>query len=561
MVVKNAQKLQSILLFTVGILSMILLNQLAQIYFFRLDLTEEKRYTISKPTRELLRSLEEEVVVEVYLSGSLPSGFKRLQKSIGETLEEFRIYGGNKVQYSFIDPSAALSEKARNEFYIDLAQKGIQPTNLFAREDGKKTEKLVFPGAILSYQGREIGVNLLKGNRNANPEEILNQSIEGLEYELATAIRNLAQLDRKKIAFIKGHGELDSLDLASATEEMRQFYDVYQVRLPEKAEVGNYDAVIIAKPQRAFSERDKWKLDQYLMKGGKILFFLDAMQVNTDSAGGEGTYAFPIEHNLGDQLFRYGVRINQDLIQDLVSGAHPVYVGQMGDQAQIRLLPWLFYPMVNSLGKHPITRNLDAVYFRFVSSIDTVKALGVKKTPLLYSSQYARSLSAPVRVAFNDMRAEPDPAKFQSGPIPVAYLLEGNFRSLYQNRPLPNWADKASFKDESVPGKILVVSDGDVIKNDYSPQTGLPQALGYEPYMKQQFANKDFLMNALAYMLEEEGLILARNKEIKIRPLNKIKVEEEKVFWQVLNLVAPILLLLTFAILRHVWRKKKYSKF
>jgi ABC-2 type transport system permease protein len=560
MVKGNTQKLSSILVFSIGILSLTLLNQVGQHFFFRIDLTEEKRYTISQPTREMLKSLEDEVVIEVYLTGSLPSGFKRLQRSIAETLDEFRVYAGNNIQYNFLDPSAAVSEKARNEFYIELANKGIQPTNLFAKEDGKRTEKLVFPGVVISYEGKEVGVNLLKGNRNGSPEEILNQSIEGLEYELASAIRTLVEYDRKKVAFIKGHGELDSLDLASATEEMRQFYDVYNVRLPEKAEIGNYDAIIIAKPRHAFSERDKWKIDQYLMKGGKMLLFADALTVSTDSAGGEGTFAFPMNLNLGDQLFKYGVRINQDFIQDLVSGAHPVYVGQMGDQPQIRLLPWLFYPMVSSLGSHPITRNLDAVYFRFVSSIDTVKAIGVKKTPLLHTSQYARVLAAPGLVAFNEMRNEPDPSKFQSGPLPVAYLLEGSFKSLYQNRPLPSWADKNAFLAESKDTKILVVSDGDIIKNDYNPQNGQPQALGFEPYMKQQFANKDFLMNALAYMLEEEGLILARNKEVKIRPLNKIKVEEEKRFWQVVNLVLPILILLAFAIARHFWRIRKYAK-
>ncbi|MTI33615.1 gliding motility-associated ABC transporter substrate-binding protein GldG [Xanthovirga aplysinae] len=560
MVRKHSKKWEAFLRFTIALVGLVLINLLGNRYFFRLDLTEEKRYSITDATKDLLENLDDEVFVEVYLDGDLPSGFVRLKNVIRETLDEFQAYGKRNVRYEFIDPSLASGTKARNEFYKSLMDKGLQPTNLFDRENGKRTEKLVFPGAIISYGGKESVVMLLKGNQGAGPGERLNQSVEGVEYELASAIRKLSDTNRKKIALLQGHDELFGPDLAALTNALLEFYDVFEVNLSEKENLMGYDAFITAKPRKGFDEQDKFKLDQFIMNNGKAVFLLNSLRVNMDSAGNEGTYALPYDLNLDDQLFKYGVRINRDYIQDLNSGAFPIVTGNFGEEPQIRLWPWPFFPIMNKFGNHPVVKNLDAVYGKFVSSIDTVKAVGVKKTPLIFTSQYSRKLEMPVRVSFNDLRKDVFPENFQSGPFPIAYLLEGNFTSLYKNRFLPEGVKTEGFREEGS-SKVLVVSDGDLVRNDVNPKTEEPYPLGYDPYLKANFANQDFILNAMSYILEDQGLITARAKEIKIRPLDKVKVGDEKVKWQLINLILPVFLLLIFGVVRHYLRKRQYGRY
>jgi ABC-2 type transport system permease protein len=559
--VSTNRKWEAILSLMVGLAFIALLNILSSRYFFRIDLTEEKRYTISDATKQMLRELDDVVYIEVYLEGDFPAGFKRLQKSIRETLDEFRIYGGSNIQFVFTDPEQGQSEKARNEFFVSLAEKGIQPTNLFANEKGKKTEKLIFPGAVVSYGGEEKGVMLLKGNKAASPDEILNQSVEGVEYELASAIHQLTRSERKRIALLQGHGQLDSLDIASVNNALLEHYDVFKVRLSEKKSLAGYDAIVMAKPQMSFSEQDKYKIDQFVMNGGKALFFIDALRVNMDSIGEKGTYAFPYELNIEDMLFKYGVRLNNDFVLDLNSGAYPVMVGNMGTQPQIKMMPWPFFPVINQYGDHPIVKNLDAVYARFVGSIDTVKAVGVKKTPLMFTSSYTRKATSPVKVSFNDLRKEINPDMFNQGAMAVAYLLEGRFTSLYKNRILPEGVRKDDFKEEGSASKILVCADGDLLRNEVNKKTRQPLALGFEPFSRRNFANQEFLINALAYLLEEDGIITAKAKEIKIRPLDKIKVEKSRVQWQAFNLILPVVLVIWYGVFRYFWRKRKFARF
>lgn len=561
MVKLKSSRIEAFLKIGIGIFIIILINILANQYFFRIDLTEEKRFTISDATREMLRELDDVVYVEVYLEGDFPAGFKRLQKAIRERLNEFRVYAGTNIQYAFIDPSQATNAEARNEYYRSLAEKGIQPTNLFATEDGKRIEKLIFPGATVSYGGKETGVMLLKGNKASSPEEILNQSVENVEYELAMAIRKLSQTSRKKVALIQGHGELDSLHIAGLTNALLEFYEVYHVNLPEKENLLGYDAIVVAKPDTAFSEQDKFIMDQFIMNGGKAVFLIDALRVNMDSAGNDGTFALPYQLNLNDQLFNYGVRINNDYIQDLNSGAYPVVTGNIGDQPQIRLLPWPFFPIINKFGDHPIVKNMDAVYARFVSSVDTVKAEGIKKTPLLYTSKYSRVLAAPVPVSLNNLRKDIVPENFKDGPVPVAYLLEGKFTSLYENRLLPEGIDQSKFKESGENSKIIVVAEGDLVRNEINYRENEPFALGFDPFTQTNFANDEFIKTAMTYLLEEDGIIQARSKEIKIRPLDKIKIKDEKLKWQIINMVLPILLILIYGVARYYYRKKKYTRY
>ncbi len=555
---KQSKKIGDLLVLANALLFIMILNTLGSWYFFRIDLTEEKRYTIKLQTKELLRSLDDVVYVEVFLEGELNPGFERFKKSIRETLEEFRIYSGDRVKYTFTDPNLAMGAKARNEFIAELNSKGIAPRNVIENKDGQRVEKLVFPGALLSYGGAETGVMLLKGNAMQGSQEVLNQAIEGVEYELANAIHKLSNLDRKKIGFVTGHNELSGPPIASFENALGEQYDLNTITLSEK--LVDYDALILAKPTQSFSNLDKYNLDQYLMRGGRLMLLLDRLDAVMDSASSDNYFAFPYDLNLDDQLFKYGVRINQDLIQDRVAGRYPIVVSNAG-KPQIMQMEWPFFPLINQYADHPITRNLDASQLKFTSSIDTIKAVGVKKTPLLFSSTYSRKAVAPVKVGVNDLRSQLQSGSFNEGKIPVSYLLEGTFTSLFKNRFAPEGVDAKSFLSESVPTKLILIADGDIIRNDVNPRDGLIQPLGFDPFSQYTFANQDLLLNSMAYLLEEDGLINARNKEIKIRPLDKEKIKNERLFWQVINLLLPLLLVMIFGFSRSYWRKLKYSKF
>lgn len=557
---KERRGIISLQLITV-LLSIWLINQLADRFRVQFDLTEEKRYTIAPATKSLLRSLDEDVLFEIYLAGDLPSNFERFQKSIGAMLDQFAMESDNKVQYKFTDPAQATNSRARNQFYQSLIDRGVQPTNLnYTNSDGDKMEKLIFPGAVVSKGIDEVAVNLLKGNSAAGPEGILNQSIEGLEYELAAAIVQLKGEGTKRVAYITGHGSLDSLQLAGFRNTILSKYRLFNVSLDNKKELSGYDAVIIGKPTERFTEREKYLVDQYLMRGGNLIYFIDALHVNMDSASGEGTVAIPYETNLTDQLFRYGVRVNQNYVLDVNSGKFPVVSGNMGNQPQIQMIPWPFFPVLTNFSKHPSVRNLDAILGRFVSEIDTVKAVGIEKIPLLTTSQYTKLLGPPVRVAFNDLRDKLRPNLFTDGPKTIGYLLEGKFTSLYANRLVPKGVDKTTFISKGASGKVIVIGDGDIIRNELDPETGDPLGLGVEPFTKTTYANEDFLLNMIDYMVDESGLIETRSREVKIRPLDRVKVQEGKTKWQLINLVLPVVLVIVIGLIKWYIRKNKYAK-
>lgn len=524
------------------------INVIAAFMFFRWDLTQEKRYTISDATKKLLQNLEHQVVIKVYLTGDFPAGFERLERAIQETLESFVDEGGSNVAYHFIEPTdPKLQEK--------LIEKGLIPTNLFANEEGKRTERLVFPGAVLVYEGKEYPVQLLKGNKSATPEQQLNQSYEGVEFELASAIRRLAQKDRKRIGILVRHTKVPPPRFSDFLANLQQNYDLYfDVQNPENWDKG--DLLIISKPDTPFDEDEKFRLDQFVMRGGKLLLFADGVRV--DSVSLEGTFAQPLDINLDDLLFKYGCRINQNLIKDLSCAMIPLNVGNMGDKPQIKPMPWRFFPLINNFGKHPIVRNLDALYARFPSSIDTIQVEGIKKTPLLLSSRYTQLRKAPVLVGYNEARQQPDPREYNAGEKPIAMLLEGSFSSLYNNRLLPNDPRMKSFVGKSKPTQIIVVSDGDLIVNDIDYKRNAPLPLGYDRLSGNTFANRDFALYAVDYLADSEGLITARNKQVTLRPLDKLRLKEERTQWQLLNLLGPLVLI---GLIGAAWqwnRKRRY---
>jgi ABC-2 type transport system permease protein len=562
MVNLESKKLGELLMLANAIVMVVLVNILSSNYFFRVDLTEEKRYSIKQPTKDVLEGLDDDVHIDVYLYGELNPAFERFRKSIQETLDEFRIYSNNKVHYTFIDPAAASSQQARTEFMSDLAARGIRPTNVIDTKNGERVEKIIFPGVIVSYGGMEKGVMLLKGNRAQSQEVEINQSIEGVEYELINAIHRLTSEERKRIGLVRGHQELEGLSIAEFNNELLDAYDVFQVNLEKSKVIEDYDLLIIAKPRTRYSSLEKYNLDQYIMKGGRVLFLLDRMEANMDSVTTQNYFAFPYELDLDDQLFKYGVRLNPDLVQDLTASLYPVVTGQSGGgKPKMELMDWPFFPLINRYADHPITRNIDAVITKFTSSLDTVKATGIRKTPLLFTSQYSRTLTAPVPVNVNELREKLDKNQFTKSYLPVGYLLEGNFSSLFKNRFVPEGADQNSFKGDGVDSKIIVIADGDLAANVVNPRTGQPQALGFDPFTNYTFANRDLLMNAVAFLVDDNGMISARNKEVKIRPLDKNKIKEERTKWQIINVALPMLVMLLYGIGRAYWRKRRFGKY
>lgn len=556
----QSKKWGDILMLLNCLVALIVVNQLASLYFFRIDLTEEGRYTIKPQTIELLKNLDDEVFVEVYLEGDLNPGFTRVKNFTRETLEEFRVYSNNKVRYTFTNPESAISQNARNEFITMLAQKGINPLNVVENQGGQRTQKLVFPGALISYGGFEAGVMFLQGSTGrGTPQEKLNQAVEDIEYELINAINKLVSTQSKKIGWVVGHGELDSLNIASITQSLEEQYQVLNINLDENKELTECDMIIIAKPRSKFSPSELYTLDQYIMNGGKAMFLVDRLEASIEKASDENYFAIPYDINLDDMLFRYGVRINADLVQDISSVKYPVVTGQANGRPQITPIDWPFFPLVNHYSKHPATRNLDATVLKFVSSIDTIKTQGVKKTPLIFTSQYSRKLAAPVKVSAASLQADLKPENFQSGPLAVGYLLDGNFTSLFKNRFKPDGFDESKFKEVSPVTKVVVIGDGDVVRNEVNAQTGQPSPLGFDAIFNVTLANKDLILNLISFLTNENGIINTRSKDIKIRPLDKVKIVEERNYWQAINLVAPILIMIGFGLIINYVRNKRYA--
>lgn len=557
----KSRKLGDILLLGNGLCILLLVNILSVDYFFRIDMTQERRYTIQPPTKDLLSGLEDVVYVEVFLEGDLNPSFKRLRNSIRETLDVFDGYSARGIRYKFTDPASAQSKKAQNEYIRELGAKGIQMLPVVENRDGERIEKVVFPGAIISYQGVETPVMLFKHSQGRNYQEVINQSIEGLEYELAAAIQRLSVSERKRIGFLNGHGELNEQETASVRSALTDRYDVLDISLNGRVNPLDCNVLLVAKPRSRFTEQEKYFLDQYILNGGRVLMCLDQMDASMDSASSETYFAYPLETALMDQLFRYGVRVNRDFLQDRVSSRYPVVTGMVDNKPQIMQMEWPFFPLINQYGEHPVTRNLDAVMTRFASSIDTVRADGIKKTPLLMTSPYSRKIGAPVNVSVNELRKNVDPSSFDEGPITMGYLLEGSFTSLYRNRFLPGGIDSTGFRRSGVPSRIIVLGDGDIVRNDINPRNGKPQQLGLDPFSGYTFANQELILNMVAYLADENGLIMARSREIRLRPLDKTKIREERFTWQLINLGVPLLLVVGFGIGRSYLRKRKFARF
>lgn len=537
----------------------VLVNLAAQRLFFRWDLTEEKKYSIQPATRAILQTLRQPVFVEVFLAGDLNAGFTRLQKSVAETLREFQVFSDNRVQFVFTDPLQAKGQKAQAEFMTSLAEYGIRPINIVERKNGQRVEQLAFPGAIVTLNGVVAGVNLLKGNRALSSQQVLNQSVETVEYELIDAIYKLTNEQPKKVLWISGHGELEGPPVEGILSALEGRYLVERFQLTGTSDLPPADVAIVAKPTLPFSEQEVYQLDQFVMRGGKLLWMVDGTQASLDSLMSADYYGMPLDLGLGNLFFRYGVRINADLVQDRFAAQYPVVTGNVNGRPQFQPIPLPFFPLITTYADHPITRNLDAVYTQFISSIDTVKATGIRKTPLFGTTPYSKKIGAPVKISVNDLRKPGRDSTFRGGYIPLAYLLEGSFTSVFKNRYLPAGLAQAGFRKESVPTRMVVIADGDIFRNPV--KNGKPQPLGQDPFAEYLFANEDLALNILAFLTDDQGLIQARKKQIKLRPLDPVKVQTDGLYWQTINLAGPMVFWILFGIGFYLLRKKRYASF
>lgn len=569
--IRQAEIIQ-ILLILAGI---VIVNVISSYLFTRFDLTSEKRYTLSDATKEILTELDDIVYFKVYLEGEFPAGFKRLKRETRELLDEFRAYNKN-IQYEFINPSASEDPEERNNTYQLLMQAGLNPTNLQVKTKTGLDQQVIFPGTIINYRNKEVPVELLDAQINVPPEAVLNNSIQNLEFKFANAIDQLSRKVKPSIAFIEGHGELGLRETYDITLTLQQDYLVERVRIDgnvnalvnrsltdsiseEYRIVPKYAAIVIAKPDSVFTEKDKFIIDQYLMLGGKILWLLDPVLTSMDSIqAAESTVAIENQLNLADMLFNYGVRLNADLVMDLNAMPIPIRTGQMGNQPQIDFFPWFYFPVVTPLAQHPIVRNLNTIKTQFVSSIDTVRASNVNKTILLTTSPYSRKITVPAVISLAIIRQEPDQRMYAGPPVPIAALMEGRFASNFRNRIPPELAEakEIGFREYSLPTSMIVVSDGDIIRNQFQIPGGQPLPLGYDQFTRETFGNKEFILNALNYLTDGPGLMSIRSRELKLRLLDKTKTSTQRVTWQLINLLAPVIVVVLAASLL-IWRRNK----
>ena len=549
----------------------IAITYLISLAHYRLDLTKEKRYSLSNSTKTLLKNLDGKVEVEVFLTGDLSAGFKKLSIASEELLNEFKEYGTTKFQYRFTRPGAGLPDSLRYQIYDSLSQLGIKPFNnqVTSKQGAETTERWIFPAAIVRYNdSMQIPIDLMSGKSGADEETTLNHSEALLEFKFADAINKLTRKEVPVVAYAAGNGEPLNPTVRDLFETMRTNYrfGVIDVNIG-RLDADTIAALMIVKPSKPFTEIEKLKIDQYIMHGGNVIWFIDKLYAEMDSLLRVQTdfIAFDKNLNLDDQLFKYGIRINNDLLQDLKSAKQPLVVGQLGGQPQIERLPFPYYPLVSSPSTNPIAKNLDDVLTIFPSSIDTVKSAGIQKTILLASDTNSRVISSPAMVSLQSVKTEDDLRTFTRSYVPVAVLLEGKFTSLYANRFTEDLRDSLQlfsakpFASAGIkPGKQIIVSDADVVTNVVTQSQG-PLPMGMQQYENYQFANKDFVLNALDYMVNNNGLLETRSKDLTLRLLDKQKITEQKTMWQSINIGIPILLVLLFGWLYQLKRQRDFA--
>lgn len=551
------------------IIAFVTINFLATLFHGKIDLTKEKRYTISKTTKSLINKLDDQIEISIFLNGNLPSGFKKLANTTNDFLQLLK-ENNNKISYRFISPDERIDD-SEITYQDSLVALGATPINLTVQIKQGQQQQLIFPYAIVKYQDQIELVNLYNGQSRLISQDEINGAEAMMEYKFLKAFNTLTNQEKPMVAYSYGNGEPTNIKTYDILQTLQKDYQLFTFDLNKRAVIPDtFNVLMIVKPSQQFTEAEKLKIDQYLLRGGKVLLCIDNLNAEQDSLNLQPELiAFDRNLNLTDLLFKYGIRINTDLVMDLQCDFMPFAVAGSADKPQYEFLRWNYYPLFESKNNHPINKNLGLVAGRFVNSIDTVKATGISKTILLSSSSNARKISTPALISLNENRNAPEDALFNQKDIPVAVLLEGNFTSLYKNRIDVNTLD--SLKGFGTPyvaesngfGKMIVLADGDMVLNDASQKKG-PLPMGINIFTagtqyEYQFANRDFLLNCLEYLTNNQGIIEARNKEVVLRLLNGKLIEDEAKKWQILNLALPIAMVIFIGLGYQQYRRKKYA--
>lgn len=557
--------------------TVLVINMAAEFIHFRIDFTDDQRFTLSADTKTMLKNIDSTIEVDVLMKGNYPAVFRQLQKNTEYILDEMREYAGAKMVVRFIKPGEGLSDSAQALLFDSLKAMGIQPYTLQVQQKaGESAEQIIYPAAIVKKGKRVIPIDLLSGKTaytrdplsgrlKLDEAESINNASALLEFKFADAIDKLQRKNKPMIAYLTGNGE----PTGPETYDLVQTLDAdYQLNILNPNEINvipnDFAAVMVVKPSIGFNDSIKMKLDQYVMQGGKIIWCLDMLHAEKDSlAFTRQTLAYDRNLNLDDLLFRYGIRIQRDLLQDLQCDMNKLVVGMAGDQPQLADVPFNYYPLLQAQNEHPIAKNLEPVLTRFTNTLDTVAAPEIKKTILLTSSENAKTLSTPAIVSLEELKTVENPELYRQRHLPVAILLEGNFSSLYANRMAATTKDVFAqaygrFISKSEPNSMLVVGDGDWVLNEYTRNEAF--SMGYSRVLERSFSNRVFLQNCLQYMTGNPALVMLRNKEISLQLLNTEKVETEKRYWQSLNIVLPILMIILAGLAYTRWRKHRYAK-
>ena len=544
-------------------IGLFLLNFASYYIYKRFDVTQDKRYTLSETTKKIIDGVDSPLIIDVFLEGNFPADFKKLQTETRQLLEEFSAYNSN-ITFQFVNPIE--KEEERVDVMKKFFAKGLKPINVTVEDKGKQTQEVVFPWALANYGDKGAKVQLLKNLMGASIENQVESSVQHLEYVFAEAINKISKEKQRKVAVIKGNGELQDIYIADVLKTVFENYNVGAITLDSVAKkplktleaLNIFDLAIIAKPKEKFTEEEKQVLDQFIMKGGKTLWLVDGTNAEMENLYNEtgSTLVGNNDLNLTDMFFKYGFRINPQMIKDERGTPLKLASGNQGSETQMENYNWMMAPYIYPASKHPIVKNMDGVKFEFCSPIELLKS-DVKKTILLESSRYSKIIGTPSVVSLEMIGEETSERDYINGGfIPVAALLEGSFTSMYNNRVLPFKDDK--FLNKSIPTKMIVISDGDVIKNQLDK--GEPIELGYDKYTATYFGNKEFILNCVNYLLDDTGLINIRSKDVSLPLLDKQSVHDSYSQTQMLTVALPIVLLGIFGFLFTYLRKKKYNR-
>lgn len=535
-------------------------------FLFRADLTADKRFSLSDVSKQIASDIKEPIEIEFFLDGELEPGLQKLQSEVFEKIAVLNVYSQKPIRIKLVDPYGFGNNQQREEFQNQLIEKGIKPVSFNRKTDQGVSTKFIFPGAVIRLGEKAIAVNFLKNNPDFSYEVNFNHSLESVEFELINAFQKLMREKRSTVAFLESHGEFNKYETLDFTNALAGDFDVKRVttQLLETEQPG-VDILIVAGPNQPFSEKDKFIIDQFVMKGGKVVWLIDPVQVSSDSlSGGYQTFAFPRDLNLDDMLFKYGVRLNYELLQDVDCAQILVNTAPVSSQAQWTLHPWYYSPLLIPADNHPLSRNLNRIYTEFVSSIDTVSGnRNLVKSVILSTSPYARKVKSPSSVSLENINNPPARELFTQSFIPVGVLVEGKFKSVFENRMVENLGiNTTSVQTESEPAKMVIIGDAGLIANkvNYSQQSPQIQELGYDRVSKTTFGNKEFLLNTIYYLNDETGIMQLRSRTVQLRLLDKVKLREEKGFWKWLNVIAPLIIISFLGAIYNVVRRYSFSR-